>query len=97
MSTWYWGDTAGMLNEAAPKLARLSSTTFDSQLLVSAAVARDNPHLYFEIQHLNKFGLAPLDALTEAATRIRELVATGDEGGFVELMEKGRDYFTMRG
>ncbi|MDJ0938955.1 MAG: prephenate dehydrogenase/arogenate dehydrogenase family protein [Woeseiaceae bacterium] len=83
--------------EAAPKLARLSSTTFDSQLEVSEAVAQDNPHLYYEIQHLNKFGLAPLDALSEAATRIRELVATGDEGGFVELMEKGRDYFAMRG
>ena len=38
--------------EAAPKLAQLSSTTSDSQLLVSAAVAQDNPHLYFEIQNL---------------------------------------------
>ena len=83
--------------EAAPKLARLSSTTFDSQLLVSAAVARDNPHLYFEIQHLNRFGLGPLDALCEAAERIREVVAKGDEGGFVDLMEKGRAYMALRG
>jgi chorismate mutase / prephenate dehydrogenase len=83
--------------EAAPKLARMSSTTFDSQLLVSAAVAQDNPRLYFEIQHLNRFGLGPLDALCEAAARIRELVATGDEGGFVELMEKGRAYMALRG
>ncbi len=83
--------------EAAPRLAKMSSTTFDSQLLVSEAVAQDNPHLYFEIQHLNKFGLGPLDALAEAATRIRELVATGDEEGFVKLMDKGRDYFSMRG
>lgn len=83
--------------EAAPRLAKMSSTTFDSQLLVSEAVAQDNPHLYFEIQHLNKFGLGPLDALAEAANRIRELVATGDEEGFVKLMDKGRDYFSMRG
>ena len=83
--------------EAAPKLARLSSTTFDSQLLVSEAVAQDNPHLYFEIQHLNKFGLRALDALADATTRIRELVADGDEDGFVELMENGREYFAMRG
>jgi len=82
--------------EAAPRLAKLSSTTFDSQLLVSEAVAQDNPHLYFEIQHLNKYGLAPLDALTQAASRIRELVASGDEDGFVDLMLKGRDYFAMR-
>ncbi len=83
--------------EAAPKLARMSSTTFDSQLEVSEAVAHDNPRLYFEIQNLNKFGLGPLDALSEAADRIRELVSKGDEEGFVELMQKGRDYFELRG
>lgn len=83
--------------EAAPKLAQMSSTTFDSQLLVSAAVARDNPHLYFEIQSLNKFGLGPLDALCDAAARIREAVAGGDEQAFVELMKKGRDYLALRG
>ena len=83
--------------EAAPKLAQLSSTTFDSQLLVSEAVAQDNPHLYFEIQNLNKFGLGPLDALCEAAGRIRETVAGGDEEAFVELMQKGRDYLALRG
>lgn len=83
--------------EAAPKLAQMSSTTFDSQLLVSAAVAQDNPHLYFEIQNLNKFGLGPLDALCDAASRIRETVAGGDEEAFVELMQKGRDYLALRG
>ncbi len=83
--------------EAAPELARMSSTTFDSQLLVSAAVAQDNPHLYFEIQNLNKFGLGPLDALCEAAGRIRESVAGGDEEAFVELMQKGREYLALRG
>ncbi len=83
--------------EAAPKLAKMSSTTFDSQLLVSEAVAQDNPRLYFEIQNLNRFGLGPLDALCDAARRIRETVADGDESAFVELMEKGRDYLAMRG
>jgi chorismate mutase/prephenate dehydrogenase len=83
--------------EAAPKLARMSSTTFDAQLLVSAAVAQDNPRLYFEIQNLNRFGTGSLDALCDAAARIRDLVATGDEEGFVELMEKGRAYMALRG
>jgi chorismate mutase/prephenate dehydrogenase len=82
--------------EAAPKLAKLSSTTFDAQLLVSAAVARDNPHMYFEIQHLNDYGLSPLDALCESAGRIREVVASGDEEGFVRLMQKGREYLATR-
>ncbi|HSG58864.1 MAG TPA: prephenate dehydrogenase/arogenate dehydrogenase family protein [Woeseiaceae bacterium] len=83
--------------EAAPKLAQMSSTTFDAQLLVSAAVAQDNPHLYFEIQNLNRFGVEPLDALCEAASRIRELVVADDEQGFVDLMEKGRAYMALRG
>ena len=82
--------------EAAPKLAQMSSTTFDAQLLVSEAVAQDNPALYFEIQHLNRHGLGALDALTKAAARIRDVVAAGDEPGFVELMQKGRDYFALR-
>jgi chorismate mutase/prephenate dehydrogenase len=83
--------------EAAPQLARLSSTTFDAQLLVSAAVAQDNPYMYFEIQHLNKFGLDPLDALLKSVARIREVVADGDESSFVQLMQNGREYLAMRG
>jgi chorismate mutase/prephenate dehydrogenase len=82
--------------EAAPKLAQMSSTTFDAQLLVAAAVAQDNPHMYFEIQNLNKFGLGPLDALCEAAARIRDVVSRGDEDGFVQLMQKGQDYIATR-
>jgi chorismate mutase/prephenate dehydrogenase len=82
--------------EAAPKLAKLSSTTFDAQLLVSGAVAHDNPRMYFEIQHLNDFGLGPLEALCDSAARIRDLVASGDEEGFVNLMAKGREYLATR-
>ncbi len=82
--------------EAAPKLAKLSSTTFDAQLLVAALVAQDNPYLYFEIQKLNKFGLAPLEALCESSERIKQLVASGDESGFVDLMQKGREYLASR-
>lgn len=82
--------------EAAPKLARLSSTTFDAQLQVSTAVAMENPRLYFEIQHLNQFGLAPLDALCTAAGRIRQVVADGDEHAFVRMMERGREYLATR-
>lgn len=82
--------------EAAPKLAQLSSTTFDAQLAVAALVAQDNPHLYFEIQKLNDFGRAPLDALCESAARIRDLVTAGDEAGFVGLMQEGREYLATR-
>ncbi|MCZ0951397.1 MAG: prephenate dehydrogenase/arogenate dehydrogenase family protein [Rhodospirillaceae bacterium] len=81
--------------ELVPHLQALSSTTFDAQLQVASGVARDNPRLYFEIQALNRFGGTALDALVDAALRIRELVRTDDEGGFVSLMEAGRDYLDV--
>jgi chorismate mutase/prephenate dehydrogenase len=42
--------------EAAPRLAKLSSTTFDAQLELARRVAGENPHLYYEIQSLNDYG-----------------------------------------
>jgi chorismate mutase/prephenate dehydrogenase len=39
--------------EAAPKLARMSSTTFDAQLDVATTVSEESPELYYEIQALN--------------------------------------------
>ena len=82
--------------EAAPQLAKLSSTTFDSQLLVAEAVTRDNPHMYFEIQKLNEYGLEPLEALCKSAANIRDVVASGDESGFVDMMKKGLAYLETR-
>ena len=82
--------------EAAPKLAKLSSTTFDAQLIVSEAVASDSPELYFEIQKLNEYGIEPLNALCASANQIRDVVIYNDKKGFVELMEKGKEYLATR-
>ncbi len=76
----------------AAELARLSSTTFDAQLQVAGRVSGENPHLYYEIQALNAYGQAPLQALGEALGRIRSLVGEADEAGFVDLMEGGWGY-----
>ena len=82
--------------ELVPRLKTLSSTTFDAQLDVASLVARDNPHLYFEIQALNEYGAASLEALRDAAERVQQLVEQRDEAGFVELMEAGRRYLESR-
>ncbi len=82
--------------ELVPRLRTLSSTTFDAQLEVASLVAGDNPHLYFEIQALNDYGSAALEALGEATERVRRLVADGDSAGFAELMEAGRRYLESR-
>jgi chorismate mutase/prephenate dehydrogenase len=82
--------------ELVPRLQKMSSTTFDAQLKVASLVATDNPHLYFEIQALNDYGSASLTALRAAADRIQQLVQSGDERGFVELMVAGRLYLEGR-
>jgi chorismate mutase / prephenate dehydrogenase len=82
--------------ELVPRLQRMSSTTFDAQLRVASLVARDNPHLYFDIQTQNDFGAASLQALRSAVERIQTLVERHDEAGFVELMAAGRRYLEKR-
>lgn len=78
--------------EPAFQLAELSSTTFDAQLAVAAAVAEENPSLYFEIQSLNEHGAASLDALVHAVERLRTVVKAGDEDAFTALMRTGHAY-----
>ena len=82
--------------ELVPRLQKMSSTTFDAQLKVASLVARDNPHLYFEIQALNDYGGDALEALRAAVERVQSLVERGDEDGFVELMAAGRRYLELR-
>lgn len=82
--------------EAAPRLAKLSSTTFDAQFDVAAKVASESPALYFEIQQLNEHGGESLQALGAAVARLRALVESGDAAGFEQLMLKGRAYVAGR-
>jgi chorismate mutase / prephenate dehydrogenase len=82
--------------EAAPRLAQMSSTTFDAQLDVARQVAAENPRLYFEIQALNDYGTESLSALLYAVERLRSVVRAGDVEGFVSLMERGRAYLEGR-
>ncbi|HUI60865.1 MAG TPA: prephenate dehydrogenase/arogenate dehydrogenase family protein [Steroidobacteraceae bacterium] len=82
--------------EAAPKLARMSSTTFDAQLDVAGRVAQESPDLYYEIQSLNDYGAESLEALAQAVERIRTAVLSQDHAAFVALMQRGRDYLEDR-
>ncbi len=82
--------------EAAPKLARMSSTTFDAQLDVASCVAQESPDLYYEIQSLNDYGAESLEALVKAVERIRTAVLSRDHDTFVALMRQGREYLEDR-
>lgn len=82
--------------EAAPRLARLSSTTFDAQLAVASLVAGESPALYFEIQALNQYGGESLAALADAVGRLQAMVADQDAAGFARLMQRGQAYLQDR-
>lgn len=82
--------------EAAPRLARLSSATFDAQLEVASLVAGESPALYFEIQALNEYGGESLAALADAVGRLQALVAGQDAAGFARLMRRGQAYLQDR-
>src|SRR3984885_9008731 len=82
--------------EAAPRLARLSSTTFDAQTDVASRVAAESPDLYFEIQSLNDYGAESLEALQQAVERLLAVVRAKDAAAFTALMNRGRAYFDVR-
>src|ERR1700731_2766882 len=82
--------------EAAPRLARMSSTTFDAQLEVASHVAQESPELYYEIQSLNDYGAESLEALSKAVERLRTSVLSQDHAAFVALMRRGREYLEDR-
>jgi len=76
----------------ADELAAFASTTFGGQLDVARKVAGESPELYFEIQSLNPHGRLPLEALVEAAGRLRGAVDRTDATAFAALMRAGADY-----
>jgi chorismate mutase / prephenate dehydrogenase len=82
--------------EAAPRLARMSSTTFDAQLEVATRVAAENPELYYEIQTLNAYGEDSLGALRTAVDRLWHAVHERDQRGFVDMMRRGHEYLMVR-
>lgn len=82
--------------EAAPRLARMSSTTFDAQLDVATRVAAENPDLYYEIQSLNAYGEDSLRALRSAVDRLWQAVHEHDQRGFVDMMRRGHEYLRVR-
>jgi chorismate mutase/prephenate dehydrogenase len=82
--------------EAAPRLAQLSSTTFDAQLEVATAVSEESPELYYEIQALNDFGAESLEALSNAVDRLRTAVLSRDATTFKALMQQGFEYLKGR-
>lgn len=82
--------------EAVPRLAEISSTTFDAQLEVATRVAGESPQVYYEIQALNEHGRSALDALEQSLQRLRAVVERHDAAEFAQIMARGRAYLRSK-
>jgi chorismate mutase / prephenate dehydrogenase len=74
-------------------LARAASTTFFKQARTAAEVARENPHLYHEIQRLNRHSRELFALLRGSLDAVEAAALADDAATFVQLVERGRDYF----
>ena len=57
------------------RLRELSSTTFDRQCEVALGVTAEDAGFYYQIQHLNEYGLEPLQQLQETVAELHAAVA----------------------
>ncbi|MGI8617994.1 MAG: prephenate dehydrogenase/arogenate dehydrogenase family protein [Gemmatimonadaceae bacterium] len=66
------------------------STTFQALESLSAAVVRESPDVYYEIQAMNPHSALALERLRAALDRIVTAVTAGDSQGFRTLLEEGQ-------
>jgi chorismate mutase/prephenate dehydrogenase len=74
-------------------LAKLSSTTFDSQLEVAEPGRGRKPHLYFEIQSLNDYGGESLPLAAGGGAIWLPPWKSGNAAGFTAPANRGRAYW----
>lgn len=65
------------------------STTFQALERIAAAVVRESPDVYFEIQASNPHARTAVRRLRDALTRLADTVERGDRAAFEALMEEG--------
>lgn len=71
-------------------LRRFASTTFSRQVTAAGEVARENPDLYDEIQHLNPNTGPTFELLLRAAREVADAAGAARRGAFAEIMLAGR-------
>ena len=66
------------------------STTFQALEALAAAVVRESPDVYYEIQAMNPHSARALERLSAAIDQIVSAVTARDAAGFRRLLESGR-------
>jgi chorismate mutase / prephenate dehydrogenase len=68
----------------------VSSTTFQALESLAAAVVRESPDVYYEVQVMNPHSAVALERLRAALHRIVDAVRARNASGFRALLEEGR-------
>jgi chorismate mutase/prephenate dehydrogenase len=74
-------------------LGKVASTTFNRTARIAADLARENPYLYHDIQHLNRHSAELYERVRASLSRIERAALAGDPTAFVALMDEGRRLF----
>ena len=72
----------------------VASTTYSKLMDTNESVALEDPYLYYEIQHLNKFRESMLKEFDDSVSDVVEAALADNPQAFKELMDRGREYFT---
>lgn len=81
---------SGMTSE---QLDRVATTTYLKQANTAAEVARENPRLYYDIQHLNEHSREVYDLIDVALEAFRGAALDDQPTAFEALMRRGKTYF----
>lgn len=74
------------------EICSVASTTFDKMIDTNMSVALEDPHLYYEIQHLNINRDRMLSELGDAIRAVSDAALSDDPEEFGDLMLRGRGY-----
>jgi chorismate mutase/prephenate dehydrogenase len=83
----------GRSGRSFQELDEVASTTFRKQVATAMDVAREDPKLYFEIQHANPCTEDMLDLLVSSLAEIREAALHDEAKDFIAIMDEGKRYF----
>ncbi|HIJ00957.1 MAG: chorismate mutase / prephenate dehydrogenase [Candidatus Methanomethylophilaceae archaeon] len=77
------------------KLKEAGSTTFQRMAESAIEVSQENPLLYYEIQHLNENAVITWAKFMNAVDKVMKASLDEDSTSFVEIMKRGKDYFSQ--
>ena len=77
-------------------LESVASTTFRKNIDTNVSVALEDPVLYYDIQHLNAHRDEMWDLFSKAVEDLKKASLSDDPSAFIELMNRGRNYFSKK-